>query len=85
MCFFCESGLNFHVHQLPSILVCKKLSTYEYIIIQREKKREEKREENVQKEAVKLLDKLKGQTVRYSYFLIDITKLSVCSDLPVIF
>ena len=81
MCFFCESGLNFHVHQLPSILVCKKLSTYEYIVIQRE----EKREENVQKEAVKLLDKLKGQTVGYSYFLIDITKLSVCSDLPVIF
>jgi len=81
MCFFCESGLNFHVHQLPSILVCKKLSTYEYIIIQRE----EKREENVLKEADKLLNKLKGQAVGYSYFLIDITKLSVCSDLPVIF
>ena len=81
MCFFCESGLNFHVHQLPSILVCKKLSTYEYIIIQREKKREE----NVLKEADKLLNKLKGQAVGYSYFLIDITKLSVCSDLPVIF
>ena len=81
MCFFCESGLNFHVHQLPSILVCKKLSTYEYIIIQRE----EKREENVLKEADKLLNKLKGQAVGYFYFLIDITKLSVCSDLPVIF
>ena len=81
MCFFCESGLNFHVHQLPSILVCKKLSTYEYIIIQREKKSEE----NVLKEADKLMNKLKGQAVGYSYFLIDITKLSVCSDLPVIF
>ena len=81
MCFFCESGLNFHVHLLASILVCKKLSTYEYIVIQRE----EKREENVLKEADKLLNKLKGQEVGYSYFLIDISKLSVCSDLPVIF
>ena len=81
MCFFCESGLNFHVHLLASILVCKKLSTYEYITIQREKKREG----NVVKEAIKLLSELKGRTVGYSYFLIDNTELFVCSDLPVIF
>ena len=59
-------SLNFHVHVLPSTLVCKKLSTYEYIRLQSEK------EQNALKQANTLLSRLKGRKVGYScpYFIL---------------
>ena len=52
---------------LPSILVCKKISTYDYIVLQREKEEEEK----TAKEAKKHQSLTKHQTVGYfcPYFL----------------
>ena len=61
-------SLNFHVHVLPSTLVCKKLSTYEYIRIQSEKEREQ----IALKQANTLLSRLKGRKVGYPcpYFIL---------------
>jgi len=66
---------------LPSILVCKKISTYDYIVLQREKEEEEK----TAKEAKKHQSLTKHQTVGYfcPYFLELKTKLPVCYDVHV--